>query len=141
MKQFSRFIWKNIIQIFWILSIPLTIYSGFRENFGLDPHFSQPYPWAGVGITIIVTGIETALLYLIWRPNNFAWSLTRALFAFVIFSFLYLLLLFAPIADVPAYISVFALYTSLLTFLSLILFILTLIIKITQLFTNLVNKA
>jgi len=114
----------------WIVSVLVAFRGGFQPGFVPPPPPGEtyPYPWVGVILASIVTGIECAFLYLVLRPYRFTWSLLRVGVAFAVFLALSILVIYTFATDQPGYAYVPGSFTLVLTFLLFILLIITIMI-------------
>lgn len=116
----------------WIVSVLVAFRGGFQPGFvpPPPPGVTSPYPLVGVILVSIVTGIESAFLYLVLRPLRFTWSLLRVGVAFAAFLVLSILVIYTFATDEPGYAYVPGSFTLVLTFLLFILLIITIIITL-----------
>jgi len=100
---------------------------GFQPGFvpPLPPGQTYPYPWLGVILTSAVTAIESIVLYLVLRPNRFAWSILRVGIAFAVYFGLSVLVVYTFATDLPGYAYVPGMFTLSLTVLLFVLLIIT----------------
>jgi hypothetical protein len=130
MKKIVIFLWRATIPTLWIFSVLFAFRGGFQ--FGLvpppPPGETYPYPWVGMILVSIITGIECAFLYLVLRPSRFTWSLLRVGVAFAVFLILSILVVYTFATDQPGYAYVPGSFTLVLTFLLFILLFITIII-------------
>jgi H+/Cl- antiporter ClcA len=139
LKPFLKFLWRAIIPGLWLFSVIEAFRGGFHPGlvtYSPPPGQSYPYPWTGVILTIIVTAIESVLLYVILRPDRFAWSLPRVGIAFVVFFLLSILVFYTFATDQPGYAYVPSEYTLLVTILLFVLLIITAMIVLMKSLTT-----
>jgi len=139
MKSFFVFLWRYIIPILWLIFMLAEIRGGVRSDPRSQilvlppgetiPHPWTPYPWEEIIFIGVVTGIESAFLYLVLSPNGFSF-LHRVSFAFAIFYALSILVNNPVIADAPVSApSVFTLLSTWLLFLLLIITVTVVFLK------------
>lgn len=126
MKNFFILLWRCIVALFWFLSLLAIIQASFKPGFMSFPSAEPSYPWFGVILISSVVTIECILLYLMLRPEKYAWSPLRVGIAFAVFcGFSIGAAITLLTVDLPAYVYVPSEFTILVTFFLLVLLIIT----------------
>ena len=133
MKNFLILLWRCTVAILWVLSLLVVIRAGFAPTFMALPSAEPSYLWVEVILMSIVITIECALLYLMLRPQKYAWSPSRLGIAFGVFLIFSIgavntLLTF----DLPEPIYVPSMFTILVTLLLLLSWIITIVISLVK---------
>ena len=133
MKNIFIHLWRCTVAILWLLSLLATVDAGFKPGFMTPPSAEASYPWVGVILMSIVITIECAILYLLLRPQKYAWSPSRLGIAFgVFFVFSIGAVITLLTFDLPTYFYIPSEFTILVALLLLLLLIITVAISLVK---------
>ena len=133
MKNSFILLWRCTVAIFWVLSLLAIIRAGFAPVFMALPSAEPSYLWVEVTLMSIVITIECALLYLMLRPQKYAWSPIRLGIAFGVFFVFSIAAVNTLLTfDLPQPIYVPSVFTILVTLLLLLSLIITVVISLVK---------